>query len=167
MFLAARGTLTAALRHAGACGVSCCRRGHTTAATRGRSDKVPQKPTWEPVGEEQLPPPTKVPPDLVDQLERLALLDFRNQEGVECLEKAIRFAHQLHVVDTDGVRPMDSVLEDQALQLREDRVEDGDCAEALLRLSKNTVEGYFVAPPGNIPLPDREQRAALLKHSEF
>ncbi|KPP56749.1 glutamyl-tRNA(Gln) amidotransferase subunit C, mitochondrial-like [Scleropages formosus] len=92
--------------------------------------------------------PTKVPPDLVDKLERLALLDFRNQDGVDCLEKAIRFADQLHVVNTNGVEPMDSVLEDRALFLREDHVEEGDCAEALLRLSKNTLEGYFVAPPG-------------------
>lgn len=52
-------------------------------------------------------------PDLVDRLERLALVDFRNQEGVARLEKAIRFADQLHVVDTEGVEPMDSVLEDR------------------------------------------------------
>lgn len=25
---------------------------------------------------------------------------------------------------------------------------EGDCAEELLQLSKNTVEEYFVAPPG-------------------
>lgn len=40
-------------------------------------------------------------------------MDFRNQEGLACLEKAIRFADQLHVVDTDGVDPMDSVLEER------------------------------------------------------
>lgn len=57
--------------------------------------------------------PTKVSVDLVDKLERLALVDFGSQEGVECLEKAIRFADQLHVVDTEGVEPMDSVLEDR------------------------------------------------------
>lgn len=57
--------------------------------------------------------PTKVSPDLVDKLERLALVDFGSKEGVDCLEKAIRFADQLHVVSTDGVEPMDSVLEDR------------------------------------------------------
>lgn len=57
--------------------------------------------------------PTKIPADLVDRLERLALVDFRTQQGLECLEKAIRFADQLHVVDTSGVEPMDSVLEDR------------------------------------------------------
>ncbi|MED6267274.1 hypothetical protein CHARACLAT_010503 [Characodon lateralis] len=129
--------------------------------------KVPKVPTWEAVSEEQLPPPTKIPVDLVDKLERLALVDFRTKQGLECLEKAIRFADQLHVVDTSGVEPMDSVLEDRALHLRGDTVTEGGCAEELLKLAKNTVEEYFAAPPGNIPLPKREQRAALLKHSEF
>ncbi|XP_008274805.1 glutamyl-tRNA(Gln) amidotransferase subunit C, mitochondrial [Stegastes partitus] len=129
--------------------------------------KVPQQPTWEAVPEDQLPPPAQIPADLVDKLERLALVDFRTKQGLECLEKAIRFADQLHVVDTTGVEPMDSVLEDRALYLRGDTVKEGDCAEELLQLSKKTVEEYFVAPPGNIPLPRREERAAMLKHSEL
>ena len=57
--------------------------------------------------------PAKIPADLVDKLERLALVDFRTKQGLACLEKAIRFADQLHVVDTSGVEPMDSVLEDR------------------------------------------------------
>ncbi|KAM4616500.1 glutamyl-tRNA(Gln) amidotransferase subunit C, mitochondrial isoform 2-T2 [Polymixia lowei] len=127
----------------------------------------PKVATWEPVLENQLPPPTQVPADLVDKLERLALVDFRTKEGLTCLDRAIRFADQLHVVDTSGVEPMDSVLEDRALYLRDDAVTEGGCAEELLQLPKNTVEEYFVAPPGNIPLPRREERAAMLKHSEF
>ncbi|XP_069379168.1 glutamyl-tRNA(Gln) amidotransferase subunit C, mitochondrial isoform X2 [Paralichthys olivaceus] len=113
------------------------------------------------------PKPTQIPADLVDKLERLALVDFRTKQGLACLEKAIRFADQLHVVDTSGIEPMDSVLEDRALYLRNDTVTEGDCAEELLHLSKSTVEEYFVAPPGNIPLPKREERSSLLKHSEF
>ncbi|MGH0168307.1 UNVERIFIED_CONTAM: hypothetical protein FKN15_054045 [Acipenser sinensis] len=109
--------------------------------------QVPQSPTWEPVSESQLPPVTRVSPDLVGRLERLALVDFRNQEGVARLEKAIRFADQLHVVDTEGVEPMDSVLEDRQLYLQQDCVREGNCAEQLLRTSRRTVEEYFVAPP--------------------
>lgn len=56
---------------------------------------------------------SQVPADLVDKLERLALVDFRTKQGLDCLQKAIRFADQLHVVDTSGVEPMDSVLEDR------------------------------------------------------
>ncbi|XP_037339288.1 glutamyl-tRNA(Gln) amidotransferase subunit C, mitochondrial isoform X1 [Pungitius pungitius] len=145
---------------------------YTTNVTRVLSSKlhhsqVPEVPTWELIPEDQLPPPTHIPVDLVDKLERLALVDFRTKQGLACLEKAIRFADQLHVLDTSGVEPMDSVLEDRALKLREDEVMEGDCAEELLQLSKNTVEEYFVAPPGNIPLPTREERATMLKHSEL
>lgn len=62
---------------------------------------------------------TRVSPDLVDKLERLALVDFGSKEGVDCLEKAIRFADQLHVINTDGVDPMDSLLEDRySMKLR-------------------------------------------------
>nr|XP_029136233.1 glutamyl-tRNA(Gln) amidotransferase subunit C, mitochondrial [Labrus bergylta] len=129
--------------------------------------KVPKTATWTPVTEAKLPPPSRIPADLVDKLERLALVDFRTKQGLDCLEKAVRFADQLHLVDTAGVEPMDSVLEDRALYLRGDAVTDGDCAEELLQLSKNTVEEYFVAPPGNIPLPTRAERAATLKHSEI
>lgn len=36
----------------------------------------------------------------------------------------------------------------RVLTLRDDAVMEGDCAEELLQLSKNTVDEYFVAPPG-------------------
>ncbi|KAK2837287.1 hypothetical protein Q5P01_014499 [Channa striata] len=145
---------------------------HTTnvrrlSSSQPHNSKVPEVPTWQPLPEDQLPKPAQVSADLVDKLERLALVDFRTEQGLTCLEKAIRFADQLHIVDTSGVEPMDSVLEDRALYLRDDSVMEGDCAEELLQLSKNTVEEYFVAPPGNIPLPKREERAAMLKHSEL
>ncbi|XP_026066651.1 glutamyl-tRNA(Gln) amidotransferase subunit C, mitochondrial-like [Carassius auratus] len=143
-----------------------CKRESSNVNSASNS-KVPQAPTWEPIAENQLPSPTRVSPDLVDKLERLALVDFGSKEGVDCLEKAIRFADQLHVINTDGVEPMDSVLEDRELYLRDDLVTEGECAEELLQLAKHTVEEYFVAPPGNIPLPKREERSAMLKDSEF
>ncbi|XP_068617118.1 glutamyl-tRNA(Gln) amidotransferase subunit C, mitochondrial [Brachionichthys hirsutus] len=131
------------------------------------TSKVPEFATWEQVPVDQLPPPAQISADLVDKLERLALVDFRNKQGLECLEKAVRFADQLHVVDTSGIEPMDSVLEDRVLYLRDDEVGEGDCADELLQLSKNSVEEYFVTPPGNIPLPVKEKRDAMLKDSEL
>uniref|UniRef100_A0A3Q3XIS2 Glutamyl-tRNA(Gln) amidotransferase subunit C, mitochondrial n=1 Tax=Mola mola TaxID=94237 RepID=A0A3Q3XIS2_MOLML len=108
----------------------------------------------------------QIPADLVDKLERLALLDFRTKQGLVCLEKAIRHADQLLVVDTSAVEPMDSVLEDRALNLRDDTAMEGDCAEELLRLSKNIVEEYFVAPPGKIVhlISVRTSQEASLPH---
>lgn len=64
------------------------------------------------------PPPgprrgDRVSAELIEHLERLALVDFRNREGVERLRAAIEFAEKLRAVDTDGVAPMESVLEDR------------------------------------------------------
>lgn len=36
----------------------------------------------------------------------------------------------------------------RTLYLRDDEETEGDCAEELLQLSKNTCEEYYVAPPG-------------------
>ncbi|XP_071338993.1 glutamyl-tRNA(Gln) amidotransferase subunit C, mitochondrial isoform X1 [Trachinotus anak] len=161
------GTDEVSIRGRGACPRSHIANVPRLFSSQPHNPKVPEAATWEPVPEDRLPSPAPIPADLVDKLERLALVDFRTKQGLACLEKAVRSADQLHVVDTSGVEPMDSVLEDRALYLRGDAVTDGDCAETLLQLSKNTVEEYFVAPPGNIPLPKREERAAILKHSEL
>ncbi|XP_015685361.1 glutamyl-tRNA(Gln) amidotransferase subunit C, mitochondrial [Protobothrops mucrosquamatus] len=108
---------------------------------------------------------TQITLELLDHLERLALVDFRNWEGVRRLESAVAFAEQLQAVNTDGVEPMESVLEDRHLYLREDDVSEGNCAEELLKKAAKTVEGYFIAPPGNIPLPKVEERNSFL-HKE-
>ncbi|EDM13889.1 similar to Putative protein 15E1.2 (predicted), isoform CRA_b [Rattus norvegicus] len=50
---------------------------------------------------------------VVEHLERLALVNFSSREAVDRLEKAVAFADQLHAVDTDGVEPLESVLEDR------------------------------------------------------
>lgn len=50
---------------------------------------------------------------MIDHLERLALVDFGNQEAVDRISKAVRFADQLLLVDTTDVEPMTSVLEDR------------------------------------------------------
>ena len=54
--------------------------------------------------------------DLVRRLERLALVDFPADVGVERLEEIIRFADRLSLVDTTGVAPMESVLEDRCVR---------------------------------------------------
>ncbi|XP_057230192.1 glutamyl-tRNA(Gln) amidotransferase subunit C, mitochondrial isoform X2 [Malurus melanocephalus] len=110
-------------------------------------------------------PPQKVSVEVLDHLEHLALVDFRDSEGVERLQKAIQFADQLHEVNTDGVEPMDSVLEDRCLYLREDDVTEGNCTKELLENAREKVEEYFVAPPGNIPLPKLGERDSFLQGS--
>ncbi|XP_039581896.1 glutamyl-tRNA(Gln) amidotransferase subunit C, mitochondrial isoform X2 [Passer montanus] len=110
------------------------------------------------------PPPVSV--EVLGRLEQLALVDFRDAEGVQRLRKAIEFADQLHEVNTEGVEPMDSVLEDRCLYLREDDVTEGNCTKELLENAREKVEEYFVAPPGNIPLPKLEERETFLQGSQ-
>ncbi|KAK2489661.1 hypothetical protein MC885_000635, partial [Smutsia gigantea] len=55
----------------------------------------------------------RVTAEVIEHLERLALVDFGSREAVARLEKAIAFADRLRAVDTDGVEPMESVLEDR------------------------------------------------------
>lgn len=50
---------------------------------------------------------------LLEHLERLSLVNFSNKEAVDRLSKAIAFASEMKVVNTDSVEPMDSVLEDR------------------------------------------------------
>ncbi|XP_069651343.1 glutamyl-tRNA(Gln) amidotransferase subunit C, mitochondrial [Haliaeetus albicilla] len=126
--------------------------------------QVPPRPAWQ-QGEQRPFPQQKVTVEVLDHLERLALVDFRDSEGVERLQKAIQFADQLHEVNTDGVEPMDSVLEDRCLYLREDDVTEGNCTKELLKNAREKVEEYFVAPPGNIPLPKLEERETFLQGS--
>ncbi|XP_030073997.1 glutamyl-tRNA(Gln) amidotransferase subunit C, mitochondrial [Microcaecilia unicolor] len=121
-------------------------------ASPGRTCTVPQIPTWQPAQESQLFKKTTVTMEMIDHLEHLALVDFRNQEGVQRLGKAIQFADELHGVDTTGVEPLVSVLEDRCLCLQDDEVVRGSYAELLLANAQQKIEEYFVAPPGNIAL---------------
>ncbi|XP_029777897.1 glutamyl-tRNA(Gln) amidotransferase subunit C, mitochondrial [Suricata suricatta] len=100
----------------------------------------------------------RVTAEVIEHLERLALVDFGSQEAVARLEKAIAFADRLRAVDTDGVEPMESVLEDRCLYLRSDNVVEGNCVEELLQNAHRVVEEYFVAPPGNISLSKQDEQ---------
>ncbi|XP_076452577.1 glutamyl-tRNA(Gln) amidotransferase subunit C, mitochondrial-like [Babylonia areolata] len=121
------------------------------------STKVPEKPTWIPVDSSKLPAVEEISRELVDQLERLSLVEFSNEEGLQRLSAAIQSANQLYMVDTEGVEPMSSVLEDRELYLREDDETEGNCRARILSNATKTEEEYFVAPPGNIPLKQSEK----------
>lgn len=114
---------------------------------------VPVKPL-EIVKTEQ--PIVKIDTKTIEHLERLSLVDFANQEGVRRLEAAIQFASQIHSVDTSNVDPLISVLQGEYLTVREDCVTEVGLREEILSNSAVTEEEYFYAPPGNIPLPDKD-----------
>lgn len=94
----------------------------------------------------------------VELLERLSLVDFSNAEAVTRLEEAVKFASVIMTVDTTDVAPMVSPLEDMPLLLREDVAKECS-SEDMLKNARKTEEGYFVAPPGNIPLEPKANYA--------
>lgn len=52
-------------------------------------------------------------PELIHHLERTSLVDFDNKEALERLREAIKFSEQLMEVNTDGVEPLFTVLENE------------------------------------------------------
>jgi len=99
----------------------------------------------------------RISPETVEHLERLALVDFANVKGIERLEDAIDLANKIVDVDTTGVEPLYTLLENETLRLREDEAVDPNCKRKLLNLSALIEEDYYVAPQGNIPLSQTSQ----------
>lgn len=122
------------------------------------SSKIPDKPVWRVIDPKVLPKVPNLDSEMISHLERLSLVEFNNIEGVERLKSAIEYANQLHVVDTEGINPMYSVLEDEELLLMEDTVEEGGNRQEILQNAVKTEEDYFVAPPGNIPLKQSKDK---------
>lgn len=73
---------------------------------------VPSEPYQSGIDPQKLPPKTKIDADTIALLERLSLVDCANKKGIETLEAAIEFADQIQQVDTTGVEPLVTVLED-------------------------------------------------------
>uniref|UniRef100_A0A0B7A1P6 Glutamyl-tRNA(Gln) amidotransferase subunit C, mitochondrial n=1 Tax=Arion vulgaris TaxID=1028688 RepID=A0A0B7A1P6_9EUPU len=117
--------------------------------------KVPDHPAWEYTDYEKLPKVPEIDLQLIEQLERISLVEFNNEEGVRRLQAAVQSARLLHQIDTQGIEPLDSVLENRELWLREDTLTEGNCLDDILNNASEVEEDYFVAPPGNIPLKKR------------
>lgn len=117
----------------------------------GFSSKVPDKPV-DSVDPNKLPSPTTIGKSTIDQLEKISLVNFETAKGIEIVEEAIRFADHLFLVNTEGVKPLTTVLEGTTLPLREDVVTEGGNHTEILKNAKKVEDDYFVAPPGNIPL---------------
>jgi len=130
-------------------------------SSRGLASKVPDAPTWQQVDFDSLPRVPEVDLELVEQLERISLVQFNNEVGVKWLTESVKSASQLLAVDTSQVEPLDSVLEEQELWLRADQVTEGNCADDILSNAAKVEEGYFVAPPGNVALKKRDKKDFL------
>ncbi|XP_071946334.1 glutamyl-tRNA(Gln) amidotransferase subunit C, mitochondrial-like isoform X2 [Antedon mediterranea] len=107
---------------------------------------IPRKSVWKEFDKSTLPEETKIDFETVEKLEKLALVKFANQEGIEKLNKVIRIADQITLIDTTGIEPMHSVLEDRTCPLRDDVETEGGNVEEIMRNAAKTCEEYFVVP---------------------
>ncbi|PSN32853.1 Glutamyl-tRNA(Gln) amidotransferase subunit C [Blattella germanica] len=124
----------------------------SNGSLRYLNSKIPPAAIVKKIDEKDLPSRTVIDQETVELLERLSLVNFASEAGVKSLEEAIRFADQIRIIDTSGVEPLISVLEDRTIYLREDKVTEGNCRNEIMANAAVTEEEYFVAPPGNIPL---------------
>ena len=61
------------------------------------------------------------------------------------LSQILDWVEQLNEVDTSAVAPMASVAA-SSLPMREDRVTDGNCRDAILGNAPRTTKGFFAVP---------------------
>ena len=101
----------------------------------------------------------EIPPETLQHLQRLSLVEFGGEEAVARLREAVRFVKPLKGLEAEAenVSPMFTVLEDETLRLREDEPEeDVDPGERRQQILSNAVkiaeEDFFVAPKGNVPV---------------
>ncbi|KHJ43620.1 putative aspartyl/glutamyl-tRNA(Asn/Gln) amidotransferase, C subunit [Trichuris suis] len=125
-------------------------------------DVFPKSSVWREIDKDSLPALPKLDDDLLHLLEEQSLVRFDDKAALWHLQKAIEYANQLHAVDTENIEPLYTLLEDEALYLRAD-----DCPSEMIErtelLSNAAVscEGYFVAPPGNVPLEKSDVQATF------
>jgi len=78
-------------------------------------------------------------------LARLRMEDDELERLAPQLSNIIGFVEQLSQLNTDNVEPLANVV-DISLPLREDIINDGNCAEEVLANAAEETQGYFVVP---------------------
>ena len=81
----------------------------------------------------------------IAKLARIAMSDSEVEAMVPELNNILSWVDQLGEVDTDGVEPLATVI-DNKLRLRDDSVDDGDCREAVLANAPDAQHGFYAVP---------------------
>lgn len=79
-------------------------------------------------------------------LSRLRIPEENLDDMVGEITKIIGWVEQLQDVNTDGVAPMNSVVEDMKLPEREDVITDGNIRDQILANAPEEMDGYFWCP---------------------
>jgi aspartyl-tRNA(Asn)/glutamyl-tRNA(Gln) amidotransferase subunit C len=81
----------------------------------------------------------------IAKLARIAMSDEELERFVPELNNILGWVEQLGEVDTEGVEPLATVIE-QKLRLREDKVIEGDCRDDILANAPAAEHGFFAVP---------------------
>jgi aspartyl-tRNA(Asn)/glutamyl-tRNA(Gln) amidotransferase subunit C len=81
----------------------------------------------------------------IAKLARIAMTDEELDRLVPELNNILGWVEQLGEVDTDGVEPLATVI-DQKLRLRDDLVTDGGCRDEILANAPEAQHGFFAVP---------------------
>jgi aspartyl-tRNA(Asn)/glutamyl-tRNA(Gln) amidotransferase subunit C len=81
----------------------------------------------------------------IANLARIAMSEEELERLVPELNNILGWVEQLGEVDTEGVEPLATVIE-QKLRLRDDKVTGGDCREEILANAPDAEHGFFVVP---------------------
>jgi aspartyl-tRNA(Asn)/glutamyl-tRNA(Gln) amidotransferase subunit C len=81
----------------------------------------------------------------VAHLARIALAESEAANLQGELNAILAFVEELNEVDIDGVEPMTSVTP-MAMKMREDRVTDGNIADAILANAPAAEDHFFLVP---------------------
>jgi aspartyl-tRNA(Asn)/glutamyl-tRNA(Gln) amidotransferase subunit C len=81
----------------------------------------------------------------IANLARIAMSEVELERLVPELNNILGWVEQLGEVDTDGVEPLATVV-DQKLRLRDDAVTDGNCREEVLANAPVAEHGFFAVP---------------------
>ncbi len=81
----------------------------------------------------------------IAKLARIAMSDAELERLVPELNAIIGWVEQLSEVDTDGIEPLATVV-DQKLRLRADVVDDGNIRDAVLANAPDAQHGFFAVP---------------------
>lgn len=90
----------------------------------------------------------QVDENTVRRIARLARIKITDEEAKSLqgeLSGILNWVEQLAEVDTSDVAPMTRVV-DQKLRKREDRVTDGEIADAIIKNAPMVDDHYFVVP---------------------
>ena len=79
------------------------------------------------------------------KLARISLDEKKIEDLAKDLSNIFKFIEKLNKANTENVKPLSSIL-DHSLRSREDKVNDGNIRDQILKNAPNKNEDFFIVP---------------------